>query len=165
MSQESSPKYYLTSAQKDQLEKELRDLYQKEFSLRQTLLQLKESNTASQEQMFLELLEVFDGLEFLIDYLRSQSEVIPPPLKRLPKSLENLQKKFLGILKQKDVEIIEFVDSKPNFEVCQVVDCESREDVEEDTITKVIRRGFTSQHKLLRPVEVIVAKKPETGSP
>jgi len=165
MSQESSHKYSLTPEQKEQLEKELRDLYQKEFSLRQTLLQVKENHTASQEQMFLELLEVFDGLEFLVDYLRNNSEVIPPPLKRLPKSLENLQKKLLGILKQKDVEIIEFVDSTPNFEVCQVVDCESREDVEENTVTKVIRRGFTSQKKLLRPVEVIVAKKPEPGSP
>lgn len=39
---------------------------------------------------------------------------------------------------------------------------EKGEDLEEQTITKVVRQGFRVEDKVLRPIEVITSKKPQS---
>jgi molecular chaperone GrpE len=50
-------------------------------------------------------------------------------------------------------------EDKPNFEFCRVVDREIRDDIEEQTITKIVRQGFQLDNQTLRPIEVITSKK------
>ena len=55
---------------------------------------------------------------------------------------------------------IKFEDTQPDYSICQVVDREEREDLKEQTITKIVRQGFRVEEKILRSVEVITSKKP-----
>ncbi|MFN4878143.1 MAG: nucleotide exchange factor GrpE, partial [Aphanizomenon sp.] len=57
------------------------------------------------------------------------------------------------------VKPIIFTESQPNFEFCRVVDREIKDDIEEQTITKVVRQGFELDNQVLRPIEVITSKK------
>ena len=126
--------------------------------LKQAYQQQKEKAASEQEELFLELLEIFDALEFLLNYIAENSEINPQFIKRLPKSLATIQKKLVNILEQRQVQLIDFQETKPNFSVCQVVEREERNDLEEQTITKVVRQGFCLDGKILRPVEVITSK-------
>ena len=45
-----------------------------------------------------------------------------------------------------------------------MVDREEEEDLEEQTITKIVRQGFRVEEKILRSVEAIASKKPALQS-
>jgi molecular chaperone GrpE len=113
----------------------------------------------TKEKIFLELLEVFDILESLLNFLEDRPEPDDRVWKRLPKSLKSVQTKLLSILEKRQVLKIELSDHQPDFTICQVVDREIRPDLAEQTITKIVRQGFTIEDKLLRPMEVITSKQ------
>lgn len=159
MNDNRSAAYQLSEAQKNQIQQELATLLKEKMYLKQSLKQQREQTESEKEELFLELLEVFDAIEFLLNYIESNPEPSPKLFKRLPKSISTIQKKLLGILEKRHVEQIELEDNKPDYDTCQVVDREEREDLEEQTITKVVRQGFKIESKILRPVEVITSKK------
>ena len=154
------PTLKLNEAQRDRLQYELKTLLKERMSLKQSLQQQGEKATAEKEELFLELLEVFDALESFLNYIEENPDPNPKFFKRLPKSLGTIQKKLLNILERRQVQPIEFKDTKPDYSFCQVVDREEREDLEEQTITKIVRQGFRVEEKILRSVEVITSKKP-----
>jgi molecular chaperone GrpE len=156
------PTLKLSNEQRNQLQQELGTLLKERMSLKQALQQHGEKAIAEKEELFLELLEVFDALEFFLNYIEENPDPNPKFFKRLPKSLGTIQKKLLNILERRQVEPIEFQDTKPDYSVCQVVDREEREDLEEQTITKVVRQGFRVEDKVLRSIEVITSKKPQS---
>ncbi len=69
-----------------------------------------------------------------------------------------VHRKFLGVLAKRQVVPIELEGTQPNFDLCRVVDREVRSDLPDQTITKILRRGFHSGKKILRPTEVITSK-------
>lgn len=154
------PTLKLNEEQRNQLQHELKTLLKERMSLKQSLQQQGEKATAEKEELFLELLEVFDALESFLNYIEENPDPNPKFFKRLPKSLCTVQKKLLNILERRQVQPIEFQDTKPDYSICQVVDREEREDLEEQTITKIVRQGFRVEKKILRSVEVITSKQP-----
>ncbi|BAY09808.1 nucleotide exchange factor GrpE [Calothrix sp. NIES-2098] len=148
------------------LSQENRDLLIQKFShlqkdnvlLQQSLREQQTQVTANAEDLFLELLEVADALEALLEYLDKNPETNQDILQRLPRSVGAVQRKFLNILKKRQVVSIELQDSQPDFNLCRVVDREVRTDVADQTITKVVRQGFRLGEKILRPTEVITSK-------
>ncbi|PNW65186.1 UNVERIFIED_CONTAM: nucleotide exchange factor GrpE [Euhalothece sp. KZN 001] len=158
-------KYCLNPQEHEKLVQELKQLLKEKFSLEQKIREQITKENAEKEQLFLELLELFDGLESLITYLQNNPEPNPRFIQRLPKSLGSLQKKLLTILKRRDVTIIEHSQPLPDYQFCQVVDRETRNDLEENTITKIVRQGFWSDQKVLRPLEVITSKTEEEIQP
>ena len=102
--------------------------------------------------------DIPDAMESPLDYLKNNSEIDPLFVKRLPKSLGNVQQKLSIVLEKRQVSRIDIQGDKPDFTYCQVVDREERDDLEDQTITKVVRQGFRLGDKVLRPVEVITAK-------
>ncbi|MEC4982963.1 MAG: nucleotide exchange factor GrpE [Oscillatoria sp. PMC 1068.18] len=151
--------FYLNSSQRDELLQELGNLLKDKVSLQQTLQKEQEQTIAANEELFLELLDLFDALEFLLDYLTENTEPNDQFLKRLPKTIEIVKKKLLLILERRDVKAIDFSGKKPDFTLCRVVDCEINNEIEEDNITTIVRKGFSLGDKVLRPVEVITSKK------
>jgi molecular chaperone GrpE len=156
------PTLKLSDEQRNQLQQELGTLLKERMSLKQALQQQGEKATAEKEELFLELLGVFDSLEFFLNYFEKNLDPNPHFFKSLPKSLGTIQKKLLSILERRQVELIEFQDTKPDYSICQVVDREERQDIEEQTITKVVRQGFRVEDKVLRSIEVITSKKPQS---
>ena len=159
MAEDNSPTFQITKAQKDKLQQDLGGLLKEKMSLKQSLKQQIEQTESSKEELFLELLEIFDSLEFFLNYLAENPEPNPKFYQRLPKSLGTIKNKLLRILEKRQVKAIALPDSQPDYSICQVVDREPREDLEENTIVKVVRQGFKIESKLLRPMEVITAKR------
>ena len=149
----------LSSEQRDRLFQDLGSLLKEKVSLQQALREEKGQAQAQNEELFLELLEVVDALEFLLDYLAEHPEPGSEFIKRLPKSLAAVHKKYLGVLGKRQVRPLELEGTQPDFNICRVVDTEVRDDLEDQTVTKVVRRGFGLGDKLLRPIEVITSKK------
>ncbi len=160
MTNSHSQIFQLNELQKKQIQQELGNLLKEKMSLKQSLKQQGEQTKTEQEELFLELLEIFDSLDFFLNYFEENPEPNPKFLKRLPKSIGTIQKKLLNILEKRKVQQIELEDNKLDYGICQVVDREEREDIEEQTITKIIRQGFKVESKILRPMEVITSKKP-----
>jgi len=149
----------LNAELRDQLINKLGTLQKERVGLQQELREQKSQAIAAKEELFLELFDVFDAVEFLLDYMEQNSELPPQFIQRLPKSLSIVQKKLLGVLQRRQVELLELEGTKPDFDFCRVVEREVRSDVEDQTITKVVRQGFRHGDKILRPIEVITSKK------
>ncbi|QDZ40265.1 nucleotide exchange factor GrpE [Euhalothece natronophila Z-M001] len=154
----SNLEYCLTPEQREELLSQVGNLLKEKLELKQELQKQVNTANSEKEQLFLEVLELFDGLESLITYLNENPDPDPRFIKRLPKSLGTLQKKLLTILKRREVTPIDHSSSVPDYQVCQVVDREPRDDLEDNTITKVVRQGFWLNSKVLRPLEVITSK-------
>lgn len=150
--------FNLNDEQRNQLLQELGSLFKQQVTLKQSLKKQENKANSEKEELLLELLEIFDALEFILHYMMENSELSPQFVKRLPKTITSVQKKLLNILQQRQVDIINCQETRPDFSLCQVVDYEIRNDLEEQTITKVVRQGFKIGDNILRPVEVIISK-------
>ncbi|ULP73576.1 nucleotide exchange factor GrpE [Nodularia sphaerocarpa] len=157
---ESPPSHLLlTLEQRNQLEQELKNLKKENVELQQALREKTAQATAKNEDLFLELLEVVDALETLLGYLEKNPDPQPGFFQRLPKSLGAVHRKFLSVLGKRQVLPIELQEGmEPDFKLCRVVDREVRNDWREQRITKIIRRGFRLEEKILRSTEVITSK-------
>ncbi|MCC5665128.1 nucleotide exchange factor GrpE [Nostoc sp. CHAB 5784] len=148
------------------LSKEKRDLSIQKFGnlqkenvlLQQSLREQQTQTTADTEDLFLEMLEIGDALEALLDYLEQNPDPSPEFLQRLPQSVGAVNRKFLSVLKKRQILPIELQSTQPDFNLCRVVDREVRNDMPDQTITKIVRRGFSLGEKTLRPTEVITSK-------
>ena len=152
-------KFELNEEQRQQLIEEMSTLMKQRVLLQQALRKQQEDVTTANEEIFLELLEVLDSLEFLVNYMKENLESVPKSWAYLPKSLGSIENKLLTILAKRKVSPIDLQETQPDFNLCKVVDQEVRNDLENQTITKVIRKGFCLENKVLRPVEVITSKK------
>ncbi|MBE9144443.1 nucleotide exchange factor GrpE [Planktothrix mougeotii LEGE 06226] len=148
----------LGSEIRDRIVNEIGTLLKQQVSLKQTLREQDSQNQSANEELFLELLEVVDALDFLMEYMVNNPDLSPQFIQRLPKSVGSIQKKLLNILGKREVKSIELEGNQLDFEVCKVVDREVRPDQSPQTITKVVRQGFRVNNKLLRPIEVITSK-------
>jgi molecular chaperone GrpE len=151
--------FQITAEQRNQVLQELSHLLKGRVQLQQKLYQQQEQVRTTNESLFLELLEVFDALEFLIDYITTHPEPDSKAWLQLRKSLESVEQKFSKLLSKQQVNPIEVKQSEPDFAVCQVVDQVVCHDVEPGTLVEVTRKGFSFGDKVLRPVEVIVSKR------
>ena len=154
----NTPQTYILSQElRDLLVKEIGTMKQQNVSLEQSLREQQTQAVAATEDLLLELLEVGDALEALLDYMADQPNPSSEFLQRLPKSLGAVHRKFLSVVGKRQVSPIELEGTQPDFDLCRVVDREKRADVPDQTIIKIVRRGFRLGEKILRPTEVITS--------
>lgn len=154
-----SQKFEINEEQRQQLIEEISTLMKQRVLLQQALRKQEEEATTANEEIFLELLEVLDSLEFLVNYMKENLESVPKSWTYLPKSLGSIENKLFSVLAKRKVNPIDIEETQPDFNLCKVVAQEVRNDLENQTITKVVRKGFYLENKVLRPVEVIISKK------
>ncbi|MEH2112598.1 nucleotide exchange factor GrpE [Nostoc sp.] len=152
--------FIISQEQRDLTIQEINNLKKDKVVLQQSLREQQTQTAANTEDLFLELLEIGDALEALLDYLEQNSNPSPEFIQRLPKSVGAVNRKFLGILAKRHVLPIEIElqSTQPDFNLCRVVDREERNDIADQTITKIVRRGFYLGEKTLRPTEIITSK-------
>jgi molecular chaperone GrpE len=158
----------LTAENCETFVQEISDLLRQNFTLSQSLRDQSQQQKSENEILFLELLEVVDAMDALIKYSTSSNPIDnthPSTLAKPPgtgivitKSLKSIQKKTIGILAKRQVTAIELPEDKLNFETCRVVDQEVRPDLPPQTVVQVMRQGFRSGDRILRPTEVIISK-------
>ena len=150
--------YDITPELRDLLLQEIGTLKKQDVLLQQSLREQETQAAAATEALFLELLQVGDALEAILNYLENNPNPSPEFLQRLPRSLEAVHCKFLDVLGKRQVCPIELEGTQPDFDLCRVVDREVRADLPDQTITKILGRGFRLGEKILRPTEVITSK-------
>ncbi|WP_375479765.1 nucleotide exchange factor GrpE [uncultured Nostoc sp.] len=148
----------LSQENRDLTIQEINNLKRDKVVLEQSLREHQTQTAADTEDLFLELLEIADALEALLDYLKNNADPNPEFIQRLPKSVGAVNRKFLGVLGKRQVLPIELQSTQPDFNLCRVVDREVRNDVADQTITKIVRQGFSLEEKTLRPTEIITSK-------
>jgi molecular chaperone GrpE len=150
----------LTAENCETLVQEISDLLRQNFTLSQSLRDQTQQQKSENEILFLELLEVVDAMNALIKYSTSthSTDNANQSSTAITKSLKSIQKKTIGILAKRQVTAIELPEDKLNFETCRVVDQEVRPDLPPQTIVQVMRQGFRSGDRILRPTEVIISK-------
>jgi molecular chaperone GrpE len=154
-----SPNYLISLELRELLVQKLGVLQKDNVVLQQSLKEQQTNATAQTEDLFLELLEVADALEALLDYLEKNPTPSPEFIESLPKSLCAVNRKFLGVLGKRQLLPIELQEgTEPDFNLCRVIDQEETTDFPDQTITRIVRRGFHWGEKVLRPTEVITAK-------
>jgi molecular chaperone GrpE len=154
----SNSKTYLAldREQQQQTIDRLGSLLKERLVLQQSLAKQSAATTASNEQLFLELLELFDTLESLIDYFQNNNKLTERTLERLPKSLATIQSKLLATLSRRNVQKIELTDIAADSPLCQIIDAQINPQIATPTVTKVVRQGFKIGERLLRPVEIAI---------
>jgi molecular chaperone GrpE len=156
---DSSPKYLISLELRDLLVQKLSTLEKDNVSLQKSLKEQQTQTTAQTEDLILELLEVADALEALLYYLENNPHQSSEFIARLPNSISAVNRKFLSILRKRQLSPIELqAGTEPDFNLCRVIDREERTDIPDQTITKIVRRGFYWGEKVLRPAEVVAAK-------
>ncbi|MHC5598216.1 MAG: nucleotide exchange factor GrpE [Nostoc sp.] len=152
--------FILSKEKRDLTIQEINNLKKDKVLLQQSLREQQTQTAADTEDLFLEVLEIGDALEALLDYLEQNPNPSPESIQRLPKSVGAVHRKFLGVLGKRQVLPIEIElqSTQPDFNLCRVVDREVRNDMPDQTITKIVRRGFYLGEKTLRPTEVIISK-------
>ncbi|QFS42933.1 nucleotide exchange factor GrpE [Nostoc sphaeroides] len=150
--------FIISQEQLDLTTQEINNLKKDKVLLQQSLREQQTKTAADTEDLFLEVLEIGDALEALLDYLKNNADPNPEFIQRLPQSVGAVNRKFLNVLKKRQVLPIELQSTEPDFNLCRVVDREVRNDVADQTITKIVRRGFSLGEKTLRPTEVITSK-------
>ena len=154
-----SPKYLISLELRNLLVQKLSTLEKDNVSLQKSLKEQQNQTTAQTEDLFLELLEVADALEALLYYLENNPHQSSEFIASLPNSISAVNRKFLGILRKRQLLPIELqAGTEPDFNLCRVIDQEERTDIPDQAITKIVRRGFYWGEKVLRPAEVITAK-------
>ncbi len=150
----------ISREQQQQTIEQIRLLLKEKISLKQSLANQDTKNTADNEQLLLELLEIFDALESLINYFEGSQDLSQRAIERLPKSLNTIQNKLIKTLARKLVKKIEITNIQSDLDLYQVVDTQINPDIQSPKIAKVIRQGFKIGEHILRPVEVIIDQPP-----
>lgn len=156
------PHYKLTIQEHNTLFQKLGQLLHDKHLLEQSIRTQQGDNRSENEQIFLEIIDIIDTIEPILKYL----ELNPEPEqkfinKRLPKSIKAIQKKLINILSNRQVNpLIVNEGEQPDFNKCRVIEQEIRDDLDEQTITKITRVGYSIEDRILRPTEIITSKKP-----
>jgi molecular chaperone GrpE len=108
------------------------------------------------EVLIKELMPVIDNLERAIDHAGNSEDA-----RGIVEGVQITLNEFLKVLERSGVERIDAMGKRfdPNFH--EALFQEDREDVEPDTVTSEILKGYTLNGRLLRPSRVSVSKKPE----
>jgi molecular chaperone GrpE len=111
------------------------------------------------EVLIKELIPVIDNLERAIDHAGKSEDA-----KGIVDGVQITLNEFLKVLERSGVERIDAMGKKfdPNFH--EALFQEEREDVEPDTVTSELQKGYTLNGRLLRPSRVSVSKKPDVSS-
>ena len=156
---ESEKLFEISSDQRHQVLDELKRLHKDCKTYQQFLIKEKENTRTNNEKLYLEILDVLDFVDSFLDYLQNNSDFNSKFIERLPKQLKIIQKKLFSIVEKRNVKQIELKDTQPDFNLCKVVDRKLNNDIEEQTITEIVKKGFSIEDRILRPVEVITSKK------
>jgi molecular chaperone GrpE len=107
------------------------------------------------EVLVKELIPVIDNLERAIEHAEKSEEG-----KGIVEGVQITLNEFLKVLERSGVERIDAIGKKfdPNFH--EALFQEEREDMEPDTVTSELQKGYTLNGRLLRPARVAVSKRP-----
>ena len=113
----------------------------------------EEFSQYANERLFKELIPIFDNFERALEDTSSDT-------KSLKEGLEMILKQFSSFLEKEKVEQIKAIGEKFDPTVHEVLTSEESSEHEENTIISQFVKGYTINSRVLRPSQVVIAKKP-----
>ena len=113
----------------------------------------EEFSQYANERLFKELIPIFDNFERALEDPSNE-------IKSLKEGLDMILKQFSTFLEKEKVEPIKAIGEKLNPEFHEALTSEESNDHEEDTIISQFVKGYKINNRVLRPSQVIIAKKP-----
>ena len=113
----------------------------------------EEFSQYANERLFKALIPIFDNFERALEASSNDA-------KSLKKGLDMILKQFSSFLEKEKVEPIKAVGEKFDPAIHEVLSNEESDDHEEDTIISQFVKGYTINHRVLRPAQVVISKKP-----
>ena len=105
------------------------------------------------ERLFKELIPIFDNFERALEDTSNDT-------KSLKEGLEMILKQFSSFLEKEKVEQIKAIGEKFDPTVHEVLTSEESSEHEENIIISQFVKGYTINSRVLRPSQVVIAKKP-----
>lgn len=136
-------------------------VFQKEIvELKQKLAEEKQRSFRKEQEILFELFETIDAFDIILENLRKK-DIQDVSWKRTVKNIESISRKILRILEKREISIIEFPKSKAVFGMCKIIDTRNIPELAEETIVKIVKKGFRKGDEVIRPAEVITVKYDE----
>jgi molecular chaperone GrpE len=110
------------------------------------------------EKFIFELLPVIDSLEMAIEHAKNEKNG------GIVQGVENTLKEFLRILNKFGLTPIETLDKPFDPAVHHAMSIVEREDIKENRVVEVFRKGYMFRDKVIRASLVGVSKKPSEGN-
>lgn len=104
-----------------------------------------------------ELLPVVDNLERSLEAAAGESEILKP----IAEGVELTLKSFLDALKKFHIEPVDPVGEPFDPQLHQAMSMVENPEVEPNTVTAVMQKGYTLNGRLVRPAMVMVSKSPQ----
>ncbi len=150
---------------KQRLQEKLVDFQRDIISLSRTLQTKEQAFQDREDDLLLELTLVLDAFENVFSNLEDKAETFDKSTRRALKSFTRIQNKVMRILEERGVEQIVFPDGKAVVGLCKVVETQMAEERDEGEIISIVRQGYRSGERVLRPAEVItVANRSSVSS-
>ena len=128
------------------------------IELNQTLQSERKRSQEQQERLFLELFAVLDACENIFNRMTEKEETLDKSSRHMLKSFRAVYRKLLRLLEEQGVERIEFPNGKSVIGLCKVLETRPVAEREEGEIIAVVRSGYRSKERVLRPAEVITVR-------
>lgn len=109
------------------------------------------------ERFCSELLPVVDNLERALEAGSGDDEVLKP----IAEGVQLTLKSFQDALKKFNIEVVDPVGEPFDPQLHQAMSMVENPDVEPNTVTMVMQKGYTLHGRLVRPAMVMVSKAPE----
>jgi molecular chaperone GrpE len=108
------------------------------------------------EQFCKELLPVMDNLERALEAAPANEEVVKP----IAEGVELTLKSFVDAMKKFKIEVLNPLGEPFDPQFHQAMSMVENDDVEPNTVTLVMQKGYTLNNRLVRPAMVMVSKAP-----
>ena len=108
------------------------------------------------EQFCKELLPVMDNLERALEAAPANEEVVKP----IAEGVELTLKRFVDAMKKFKIEVLNPLGEPFDPQFHQAMSMVENGDVEPNTVTLVMQKGYTLNNRLVRPAMVMVSKAP-----
>ena len=108
------------------------------------------------EQFCKELLPVMDNLERALEAAPANEEVVKP----IAEGVELTLKSFVDAMKKFKIEVLNPLGEPFDPQFHQAMSLVENGDVEPNTVTLVMQKGYTLNNRLVRPAMVMVSKAP-----
>lgn len=127
---------------------------------RRTEQDVEKAHKYGQERLSIELLEVMDNLERALQVGMDRED---ESVKALLVGVELTLKSFVDCLRKFSIEQVDPLGEPFDPQLHQAMSVQVNANVEPDTVTAVMQKGYTLHGRVLRPAMVLVSKAPEGG--
>ncbi len=133
--------------------------FQREIiSLNEALNLQKKNSQEHEDEIFLELFSTLDAFENIFNNMEAKQDSLDKTSKRMIKSFRSIYRKLIRLLEQSNIEQITFKDNISTPNLCKVIETRKLANKPQGWIITVIRNGYQSPKRILRPAEVITVE-------